>query len=230
MGLIAPAQWRDKGDSLYMPMEHAAYLAKPDYICSEKDLTPSTAPRHDDPLNGGGGSGKTTRAIELFRTRSPLVFTPTHRLAKEMRARGVQAQTYHSFFRWSGQTDWTPERMGQKFVPRVIIWDEVCTVPRLTLETFLDWLEGQGVQVICCGDQGQPPPIAGEMPHDWLRGHAAYYEEVEVDHRAKDFSRPSRSESAFSPTGSSAERCERRFLVASGGSASVRPGSHVISS
>ena len=47
---IAPAQWRDKGDSLYMPMDHAAYLAKPDYNCSEKDLTPSTAPRHDDPL------------------------------------------------------------------------------------------------------------------------------------------------------------------------------------
>ena len=96
-----------------MQMEHAAYLAKPDYICSEKDLTPSTAPRHDDPLtrhqlsylNGGGGSGKTTRAIELFRTRSPLVFTPTHRLAKEMRAGGVQAQTYQSFFRWSSQTD-----------------------------------------------------------------------------------------------------------------------------
>ena len=96
---------------------------------------------------------------------------------------GVQAQTYHSFFRWSGQTDWTPERMGQKFVPRVIIWDEVCTVPRATLETFLDWFEGRGVQVICCGDQGQPPPIAREMPHD---GHAAYYEEVEIDHRAKN--------------------------------------------
>ena len=58
-----------------------------------------------------------------------LVFTPTHRLAKEMRARGVQAQTYHSFFLWSGQTEWTPERMGQKFIPRLIIWDEVCTVP-----------------------------------------------------------------------------------------------------
>ena len=65
---IAPAQWRDKGDSLYMLMEHAAYLAKPDYICSEKDLTPRTAPHHNDPLtrhqlsylNGGGGSGKTT--------------------------------------------------------------------------------------------------------------------------------------------------------------------------
>ena len=36
-------------------------------------------------LNGGGGSGKTTRSIKLFRTRNPLVFTPTHRLAKEMR-------------------------------------------------------------------------------------------------------------------------------------------------
>ena len=27
---------------------------------------------------------------------------------------------------------------------------------------------------------------AREMPHDWLREHAAYYEEVEVDHRVKD--------------------------------------------
>ncbi|MEW8652543.1 MAG: AAA family ATPase [Candidatus Thiodiazotropha sp.] len=196
--LVAPAQWRDKDEELYMPVEHAAYLAKPDYKAAKKDLTPSTAPGHDDPLSrhrlsylsGGGGSGKTTRAIELFRQRDPLVFTPTHRLAKEMRARGVQAQTYHSFFRWSGQTEWTPERMGRKFIPRVIIWDEVCTVPRPTLETFLDWLEGRGVQVICCGDQGQPPPITGEMPHDWLRAVAQqpanYYEEVEVDHRAKD--------------------------------------------
>ena len=176
-----------------MPMEHAAYLAKPDYIANtKKDLSPSTAPRHDDPLSRHrlsylSGGGKTTRAIELFLQRNPLVFTPTHRLAKEIRARGVQAQTSHSFFRWSGQTEWTPERMGQKFIPRVIIWDEVCTVPRPTLETFL---EGRGVQVICCGDQGQPSPIAGEMPHDWLRAVAQqpanYYEEVEVDHRAKD--------------------------------------------
>ena len=107
-----------------------------------------------------------------------------------MRARGVQAQTYHSFFRLSGQTEWTPERMGQKFVPRVIIWDEVCTVPRPTLETFLGWLKGRGVQVICCGDQGQPPPIAGEMPHAWLREHClrtnGYYEDLKTDHRAKD--------------------------------------------
>ena len=187
----------------------------------------------------------------LFCTRNPLVFTPTHRLAKEMRARGVQAQTYHSFFRYSGvkharatkedlvllqskpvylgktlkvfraetnweasedllleidsnvapgldldrdeipaeevafvsreeggllhypgsgklgpqiaDTEWSPKKMGQKMVPRVCIWEEVCTVPLPTLEIFLDWLEGRGVQVVCCGDQGQPPPIAGEM-------------------------------------------------------------------
>ena len=141
---VAQAQWREKDEELYMPVEHAAYLAKPDYIANtEKDLSPSTAPRHDDPLSrhrlsylsGGGGSGKTTRAIELFRQRDPLVFTPSHRLAKEMRA-SVQAQTYHSFFRCSGQTEWTPERMGQKFIPRMIIWDEVCTGPSPTLDTL----------------------------------------------------------------------------------------------
>ena len=190
----APAQWRHKGEQLYMPQEHAAYLSKAEYMSQQKDLPLSTAPRYDDPLtrhqlnylNGGGGSGKTTRAIELFRVRDPLVFTPTHRLAKEMRERGVKAQTYHSFFRWSGQTDWTPERMGQKFIPRVIIWDEICTVPRPILETFLGWLDHRGVQIICCGDHGQPPPIAGEMPHEWLRQKCSYYEEVEADHRAKD--------------------------------------------
>ena len=190
-----------------MPMEHAAYLAKPEYIKNKNDLAPNTAPCYDDPmsghrlsyLNGGGCSGKTTRLIKLFRTGNPLFLTPTHRLAKEMRgaqghrrsnrrstSQGVKAQTYHSFFRWSGQTDWTPERMGQKLITRVIIWDEVSTVPLTILKTFLTWLEQRGVQVICCGDQGQPPPIAGESPHAWLSDHADYYEEVEEDYRAKD--------------------------------------------
>ena len=54
------------------------------------------------------------------------------------------------------------------------------------LETFLDWLEHRVVQVVCCGAQGQPPPFVGEMPHDWLKQRANYYEAVEVDHTAKD--------------------------------------------
>ena len=187
------AQWRDKGETIFSPQDHAAYEPKPEHWGASNDVADSTAPSHADPLtrhalsylNGGGGSGKTTRAMELFRRKKPLVFTPTHRLAKEMRSRGVDAQTYHSFFRWSGQAEWMPDRMGQKYIPRVIIWDEVCTVPRPVLEIFLDWLSQRGVQVICCGDQGQPPPIAGESPHDWLRGRCDYYEEITVDHRSR---------------------------------------------
>ncbi|MEW8689199.1 MAG: AAA family ATPase, partial [Candidatus Thiodiazotropha sp.] len=171
---IAPAQWRDKVNSSTC---HCGMRSTSPTLSIEQV---STTPRYDDPLtrhqlsylNGGGGSGKTTRAIELFREKNPLVFTPTHHLAKEMRARGAKAQTYHSFFRWSGQTEWTQERMGQKYIPCVIIRDGVCTVPQPILETFLGWLDGRGVQVVCCGDQGQPPPIAGEMPHDWLRRRA----------------------------------------------------------
>ena len=187
------AQWRDKGETIFSPQDHAAYEPKPEHWGASNDVADSTAPSHADPLtrhalsylNGGGGSGKTTRAIELFRGRKPLVFTPTHRLAKEMRSRRIDAQTYHSFYRWSGQAEWMPDRMGQKYIPRVIIWDEVCTVPRPVLEIFLDWLSQRGVQVICWGDQGQPPPIAGESPHDWLRGHCDYYKEITVDHRSR---------------------------------------------
>ncbi|MEW8689160.1 MAG: hypothetical protein AB2556_25340 [Candidatus Thiodiazotropha sp.] len=162
-------------------------------MTTSKTAKHRAAPHHEEPpnrhalryLNGSGGSGKTTRAIELFHQREPLVFTPTHRLTKEMRERGDRAQTYHSLFRWSGQTEWTPDRMGNKFVPCVMIWDQAMTVPKPILETFFDWLDGRCVQVICCSDQGQPSPIAGEMPHDWFSEHANYYEEVEVDHRAK---------------------------------------------
>ncbi|MEW8686012.1 MAG: hypothetical protein AB2556_09405 [Candidatus Thiodiazotropha sp.] len=59
-----------------------------------------------------------------------------------------------------------------------------------TLETFHDWFLGRAVQVVCCCDQGQPPSIADEMPHDWLPQNCLrtndYYEEVDLDQRAKD--------------------------------------------
>ena len=53
------------------------------------------------------------------------------------------------------------------------------------LEIFLDWLVQRGVQVVCCGDQGQPKPIAGASPHAWLKERCDYYEETTVDHRSR---------------------------------------------
>lgn len=126
---IGPAQWRDKDEKLFLTDERAVYFPKPEHIRQAKQTADSTMPSYHDPLsrrrlsylNGGGGSGKTARAINLFKDKNLLLLTPTHRLAKEMRGRGGKAQTHHSFFRWSGKNDWTPERMGKKFIPRVII-------------------------------------------------------------------------------------------------------------
>ncbi|GBB86244.1 hypothetical protein RclHR1_12680010 [Rhizophagus clarus] len=88
-------------------------------------------------------------------------------LAKDFQNdRKVKAQTWHSFFRWNGVEEWTPERMGEKKFPQVVIWDEKC-------------------QVICCGDDAQPPPFFGEMPHSWLKERADYYEEVLTDYQTK---------------------------------------------
>ena len=85
-----------------MPQEHAAYSPKSEQWQYKKNVIETSASRYNDPLiryqlsylNGGGGSGKTSMAIELFRVRDPVVLTPTHRLAKEMQNRGVKAQTY----------------------------------------------------------------------------------------------------------------------------------------
>ncbi|CAI2181781.1 19889_t:CDS:2 [Funneliformis geosporum] len=76
-------------------------------------------------LNGGGGSRKTTRAIQIFKDINIVVFTHTNALAKDF------------------QND------------------------------------QQKCQIICCGDDAQPPPFFGEMPHDWLKklkdGHKQNY-------------------------------------------------------
>ena len=63
-------------------------------------------------------SDKTTEAIELFQCRDPLVFRPMHRHDKEMWARGIKSQTYYSFFHWSSQVEWTPERMDHTYDSR----------------------------------------------------------------------------------------------------------------
>ncbi|CAG8804042.1 5353_t:CDS:2, partial [Racocetra persica] len=100
---------------------------------SIKNISESTAPSIHDPitrcrksyLNGRGGSGKTTRAIQIFKNINMVVFTHTNALAKDFREkRDVKAQTWQSFFRWNGVGKWTPERMGEKKFSRVVIWDE----------------------------------------------------------------------------------------------------------
>jgi hypothetical protein len=114
-----------------------------------------------------------------------IVFTPTHRLAREMKQRGVNACTYHGFFKYSGGT-WTPERMGTKYIPDIILWDEIDTVSLDTLKPFLDWLLTKNTAIIMCGDHGQPPPFVGASPHCWLKSFVDYYEEITDDHRALD--------------------------------------------
>ncbi|CAG8715499.1 1196_t:CDS:10, partial [Racocetra persica] len=121
----------------------------------QPDIPDSIAPTIHEPitrcrnsyLNGGGGSGKTTRAIRIFKNISMIVFTRTNALAKDFREK----------------QEWTPERMGEKKFLRVVIWDEI----------------------ICCGDDAQPLPFFGEIPHNWLKEHADYYEEVLTDYWAK---------------------------------------------
>src|SRR5436190_22469605 len=175
---IQPVQWRDKGEKIHGSDPNVVYWPKNRHWESIKNITESTAPSIHDPitrsqvsyLNGGGGSGKTTRVIRIFKDINMVVFTHTNALAKDFQNdRKVKAQTWHSFFRWNGVGEWTPERMGEKKFPRVVIWDEVCTVPRHILEKFINYLLEQKCQVICCGDDAQPPPFFGEMPHDWLK-------------------------------------------------------------
>ena len=75
------------------------------------------------------------------------------------------------------------------------------------LQTFLKWLMTKNAQVICCGDHGQPPPIVGEMPDNWLKEHADYYEEVDTDYRAKDeVLRSLKNEMRFKPD---SEQCTK---------------------
>lgn len=188
--------WRIKNEIRRDYSKSADVEIKDGYLRGNNLSELSNAPPISDPvcryktvyLNGCGGSGKTTRVIELYRGKANMiVLTPTHRLAREIKQRqkSVEACTYHSFFRYKGDV-WTPERMGEKFIPGVVIWDEACTVSEDVLKMFLDWLLLNNTKVILCGDHGQPPPFVGRSPHNWLKGFVDYYEEVDTDYRALD--------------------------------------------
>ena len=153
----------------------------------------STHPSIHDPiarhrfvyLNGPGGCGKTTRVIEHFRGANLIALTPTHRLANDFREKGIPASTYHGFFRFSGGA-WTPERMGTKIIPDVILWDEICTVPIPILKMFLTWLRTKNTTIICCGDHGQTPPFKSLSPQYRLKFMVDYYETMTTDRRSLD--------------------------------------------
>jgi len=78
---VASAQWRDKGDQLYMSVEHLLPAARIQEALKRPPNQHSA--RHDglltqhqlSYLNGGGGGGKTMRAIKLFRQRHPALMS-----------------------------------------------------------------------------------------------------------------------------------------------------------
>ena len=105
---IQPGQWRDKGEKIHGPDPNIVYWPKERHWESIKNISDSNAPSIHDPitrfqvsyLNGGGDSGKTTRAIRIFKDINIVVFTHTNALAKDFQnERKVKAQTWHSFFR-----------------------------------------------------------------------------------------------------------------------------------
>lgn len=193
---VSPGRWRKKDELMYPPKESAAYQS-PELMCGEHELDPSTAPSHEDPiarsrvsyLYGGGGSGKSYRVFNLFKgaggTKDLIAFAPIHRLVKQhITDYGRRTCTYNSFFHWA-KGPWDPKCMGQTYIPRIIIWDEVCMVDETILRIFTEYLLGKGCQIIFLGDPAQPPPIKGTKPHDWLMSIADYHEELTTDHRAK---------------------------------------------
>ena len=178
-------QWRIKNEEMKAWRERVKYCGN--HKEGKREATQEIWPSVSDPISykrfsylyGAGGSGKTTRVLRLFPRVK--VLTPTHRLERELTVQGYDAQTYHSFFRYTGDK-WLPEAI--KEIPPVILWDEICTVALPRLKEFVEFLKGKA-QVIFAGDPCQPPPIEGEMPHEWLK-ELCYSEEITKDYRSKD--------------------------------------------
>ncbi|CAG8765447.1 16365_t:CDS:10, partial [Gigaspora margarita] len=141
------SQWRDKGEKIYGPNADIVYWPKNRHWESIKDITESTAPSIHDPitrsqvsyLNREGGSGKTIRAIRIFKDINMVVFTHMNALAKNF-------QNDH-------------KHMGEKKFPQVVIWDEVCTVPKHILEMFINYLLEQKCQEVLTDYRAKCPKL-----------------------------------------------------------------------
>ncbi|CAG8540346.1 6580_t:CDS:10, partial [Cetraspora pellucida] len=78
---IQPSQWCNKGKKIYGPVSDIVYWPKNRHWESIKNIPESTAPSIHDPitrcwklyLNGGGGLGKTTCAIQIFKNINMVV-------------------------------------------------------------------------------------------------------------------------------------------------------------
>ena len=81
---MAPAHWRDKGETIFAPQDHAAYEAKADHWGYCHQLPDSMAPSHSDPLtrhalsylNGGGGSERQREQSSSFAPAAPWCSRP----------------------------------------------------------------------------------------------------------------------------------------------------------
>ncbi|MEW8689017.1 MAG: hypothetical protein AB2556_24625 [Candidatus Thiodiazotropha sp.] len=107
-----------QGEKLYMPMEHAAYLARPDFRAAKKNLTPSTAPRHatprqDDPLSRHRSSLRTNNYYEEVdldhRAKDPLLKALKGVSASRPTRSSAERYERHFLVASRGNASWRPE-------------------------------------------------------------------------------------------------------------------------
>ncbi|CAG8851063.1 3479_t:CDS:2, partial [Gigaspora margarita] len=115
---IQPDQWHNKGEKIYRLDENIIYWPKDRHWELIKNIPDSIVPTIHDPitrcqklyLNGGGGSGKTTRAIRIFKDINMIIFTYTNALAKDFQ------EKYNN-----GVGEWTPKHMREEKFSQVVI-------------------------------------------------------------------------------------------------------------
>ena len=143
---------------------------------------------------------------------------------------GRPGPDYHSFVRWSGKR-MDARKDGAGSFPG---WSSGTRYTRYPVPRWRSSLTGWRVAasrssaVVTTGSHRQSPEkchTSGSATPPIITRRSRW-----IIGQRTPFSRTSKSRSACSPTRSSAKRYERRFLVASGGNASWRPGGHVISS
>ncbi|CAG8626567.1 6055_t:CDS:10, partial [Diversispora eburnea] len=81
---------------------------------------------------------------------------------------GLTAMIYHKYFHLGATAidEWDPACLGKKTLAEILIFDEVCMIPRKVLQRLLSYAESRGCQIIMCGDPGQLIPW-GDKEEDY---------------------------------------------------------------